>query len=103
MNAPVGLLWEITHRMHTEFKRLGFNIGTTQTPIIPVIIGEDMDTFRFWRMLSDEGLFTNPIISPAVAKGQALIRTSYTATHTDKHLDRVLEVFEKVGKKTGII
>ena len=96
-------LWEITHRMHTEFRRLGFNIGTTQTPIIPVIIGEDMDTFRFWRMLTDEGLFTNPIISPAVPKGQALIRTSYTATHTDKQLDRVLEVFERVGKKTGVI
>lgn len=96
-------LWEITHRMHKEFRRLGFDIGTTQTPIIPILIGEDLDTFRFWRLLTDEGLFTNPIVSPAVAKGQALIRTSYTATHTDEQLDRVLEVFERVGKKTGVI
>jgi len=96
-------LWAITRRMHREFKRLGFNIGTTETPIIPIIIGEDADTFRFWRMLTDEGLFTNPIISPAVPKGQALIRTSYTATHTDEQMDRVLEVFERVGKKTGVI
>jgi len=96
-------LWEITHRMHREFKGLGFNIGTTQTPIIPIYIGEDMATFRFWRMLTDEGLFTNPIVSPGVPKGEALIRTSYTATHTDEQLDRVLEVFERVGKKTGVI
>jgi 7-keto-8-aminopelargonate synthetase-like enzyme len=54
-------------------------------------------------MLTDEGLFTNPVISPAVPPGQALIRTSYTATHTDEHLDRVLEIFERVGKKTGVI
>ena len=96
-------LWVITNRMHREFKRLGFNIGSTQTPIIPIIIGEDLDTFRFWRMLTEEGLFTNPIVSPAVPKGQALIRTSYTATHTDEQMDRVLDVFERVGKKTGVI
>lgn len=96
-------LWEITHRMHREFKQLGFNIGPTQTPIIPIVIGEDMDTYRFWRMLTDEGLFTNVAVSPAVPKGHAIIRTSYTATHTDEHLDRVLEIFERVGKKTGII
>ncbi len=96
-------LWIITHHMHREFKRLGFDIGTTQTPIIPVMIGEDLDTFRFWRMLTDAGLFTNPVISPAVPPGQALIRTSYTATHTDEQLDRVLEIFEQVGKKTGVI
>ncbi len=96
-------LWEITHRMHREFKQLGFNIGTTQTPIIPILIGEDMDAFHFWRMLTDEGLFTNPAVSPAVPKGHAIIRTSYTAAHTDEHLDRVLEIFERVGKKAGVI
>jgi len=96
-------LWEITHRMHKEFNRLGFNIGTTETPIIPIFIGEDMKTFQFWRLLTDAGLFTNPVVSPAVPKGQALIRTSYTATHTDNHLDRVLEIFERVGKETGVI
>ncbi len=96
-------LWEITRRMHKEFKALGFNIGNSQTPIIPIYIGDDIKTFQFWKMLSDEGIFTNPIISPAVSPGSQLLRTSYTATHTDEQLDKVLEVFEKVGKKMGVI
>jgi len=96
-------LWEITRRMHKEFKALGFNIGNSQTPIIPIYIGDDIKTFRFWKMLSDEGIFTNPIISPAVSPGSQLLRTSYTATHTDEQLNKVLEVFKKVGKKMGVI
>jgi 8-amino-7-oxononanoate synthase len=96
-------LWKITRRMHKEYKSLGFNIGHTQTPIIPVFIGDDMKTFRFWKELSDEGIFVNPTVSPAVPPGSQLLRTSYTATHTDKQMDRVLEVFEKVGKKMGVI
>jgi 8-amino-7-oxononanoate synthase len=96
-------LWEITHFMHREFKSLGFDIGPTQTPIIPIIIGDDMRTFQFWKDLYENGLFTNPIVSPAVSPGGALIRTSYTATHTDGQLERVLEVFKKVGKRHGLI
>ncbi len=96
-------LWEIANRMHKEFKGMGFDIGPTQTPIVPIIIGDDMKTFAFWKDLTGAGLFTNPIISPAVPPGQALIRTSYTATHTDDQLDRVLEIFYEVGKKFGII
>jgi len=96
-------LWQITKKMHKGFKTLGFNIGNSATPIIPIYIGDDIKTFQFWRMLSDEGIFTNPTISPAVPPGSQLIRTSYTATHTDEQLDKVLEVFEKVGKKMGVI
>jgi len=96
-------LWQITRRMQDGFKSLGFDIGQTQTPIIPVIIGEDLKTFQFWKMLFDEGIFANTAISPAVPPGTARIRTSYTATHTDAQMDRVLEVFEKVGKKMGVI
>ena len=96
-------LWEITKRMHQGFKDMGFDIGPTQTPIVPIIIGDDMKTFAFWKDLTEAGLFTNPIISPAVPPGQALIRTSYTATHTDDQLDKVLEIFHRVGKKFGII
>lgn len=96
-------LWQITKRMHKEFKALGFNIGNSQTPIIPIYIGDDIKTFKMWKMLFDEGIFTNPIISPAVSPGSQLLRTSYTATHTDEQLDKVLEVFEKVGKKMGVI
>lgn len=96
-------LWQITRRMHKEYRALGFDIGTTQTPIIPIYIGDDMKTFQFWKLLSDEGIFVNPIISPAVAPGFQLLRTSYTATHTEEQMDRVLEVFGKVGKKMGVI
>ncbi|OQX91796.1 MAG: 8-amino-7-oxononanoate synthase [candidate division Zixibacteria bacterium 4484_95] len=96
-------LWDITRYMHKEFKTMGFNIGTTQTPIIPVYIGEDMKTFQFWKELTDAGLFTNPIISPAVPPGNGLIRTSYTANHTDQQLEKVLEIFYKTGKKFNII
>ena len=96
-------LWEITHKMQKGYRDLGFDIGHTQTPVIPIIIGEDLKTFQFWKMLFENGIFANPIISPAVPKGRALIRTSYTATHTDEQMDKVLEVFECVGKKMGVI
>jgi 8-amino-7-oxononanoate synthase len=96
-------LWEITRRVHKEFTGMGFDIGPTQTPIVPIFIGEDMKTFAFWKALTEAGLFTNPIISPAVPPGRALIRTSYTATHTDQQIDRVLETFHQIGKKFGII
>lgn len=96
-------LWQIAHKMHNSFRALGFDIGDTETPIIPILIGEDMKTFKFWKLLFDEGIFANTAISPAVPPGTARIRTSYTATHTDAQMDRVLEVFEKVGKKMGVI
>ncbi len=96
-------LWEITKRMHKEFTDMGFDIGTSQTPIVPIYIGEDMKTFAFWKALTEAGLFTNPIISPAVPPGRALIRTSYTATHTDEQMDKVLETFHQIGKQFGII
>ena len=94
---------EIGERMRQGFRDLGFNVGNSQTPIVPVIIGEDMTTFQFWRMLFDEGVYTNPVISPAVPEGQALLRTSYMATHTDEQLDFVLEAFAKVGRALGVI
>jgi len=89
--------------MHREYRNLGFDIGTSQTPVIPILVGEDLQTFQFWRELFDQGVFANPIISPAVPKGKALIRTSYTATHTDQQMDKVLEVFAWVGKKLGVL
>ncbi len=96
-------LWKNARRMQKEFRDLGFNIGHTATPIVPIVIGEDIDAFVFWKELFDNGIFTNPVISPAVPPGQALIRTSYTATHTDEHLDQVVEVIAKIGRKKGII
>jgi len=96
-------LWKNTRRMMEGFRSLGFDTGDSATPIIPVIIGEDIPTFRFCLALQEEGVFSNPVVSPATAPGRALVRTSYMATHTDAHLDRVLSAFSKVGKKMGVI
>jgi len=96
-------LWEITHKMHREYRKLGFNIGPTQTPIIPLIFGDDMVTFGFWKKLFENGIFSNPVISPAVPPDGALIRTSYMATHTDEELDKVLEICNTVGKEMGLL
>jgi len=96
-------LWQITEKMKSGFQAMGYNTGETETPIIPVIIGDDDVTFMMWKFLREEGIFTNPIIYPAVPKGQTLIRTSYSATHKEEELDAVLRGFEKCGKILGII
>jgi len=96
-------LWEITEKMKSGFQAMGYNTGETETPVIPVIIGDDDTTFMLWKFLREEGIFTNPVIYPAVPKDQTLIRTSYSATHTDEELDIVLKTFEKCGKILGII
>jgi 7-keto-8-aminopelargonate synthetase-like enzyme len=82
---------------------LGFDIGNSQTPVIPIIIGDDMKTLQTWKMLFDNGVFVNPVLSPATPPGRQLLRTSYMATHTDEQLDQVLDVFEKVGKSLQLI
>lgn len=99
----VERLSEIGERMRTGLGSLGFDIGNSCSPIIPIIIGDDMRTIFTWRMLLDNRVFVNPVISPAVPAGQQLLRTSYMATHTDQQLDQVLVVFEKVGKAMGLI
>jgi len=96
-------LWKNARKMLREFKNLGYDTGRSETPIIPIMIGDDMTSFAFWKELFENGIFVNPIISPAVAPGNALLRTSFTATHTDEQLDRVLEIFAKIGRKMGII
>ena len=96
-------LWEITHKMKKKFDDLGFNTGKSETPIIPVYIGDDLTTFNVCMRLHEEGVFVNPVISPAVPPGQSLIRASFMANHTDEELDYVLKAFEKVGRELGII
>jgi 8-amino-7-oxononanoate synthase len=90
-------------KMRRGFQAMGYNTGTSQTPIIPVVIGEDVKTFYFWKTLFENGIFSNPVVTPAVPPGQALIRTSYMATHSDEELDQVLEIFQRVGKHLEII
>ncbi len=94
---------EVADRMRKGFTELGFNIGNSITPVVPIIIGDDERTFLTWKMLFENGVFVNPVISPAVSPGRQLLRTSYMATHTDDQMERVLEVFAKVGKETGLI
>ena len=94
---------QIAERMRNEYHNLGFNTGPSQSPIIPIIIGDDMLTFNTWKLLFENGVFVNPIISPAVPSGLQLLRTSYMASHTDEQLDQVLDVFSKVGKQMGLI
>jgi 8-amino-7-oxononanoate synthase len=93
----------IAARMRKELRQLGFNIGNTETPIIPIIIGDDMHTIFTWKALFDNGVFVNPVLAPAVPEGRQLLRTSYMATHTDEQLDQVLETYERVGRQMELI
>ena len=96
-------LWKNTNRMLKGLRELGFETGPSETPIIPVIVGENEVAFKVAMMLQEEGVFANVAVSPAVPNGKALIRTSYMATHTDEQLDIVLSAFEKVGRALRLI
>lgn len=94
---------QVAERVRSELRRLGFNIGNSQTPVVPIIIGDDMRTLLTWKALFEAGLFVNPVLSPAVPEGSQLLRTSYMATHTDEQINRALELFERVGRQMGVI
>src|SRR5262249_49606408 len=89
--------------MRAGFKRLGFKIIDGKAAVVPVIVGDDMVAFQFWRALFDAGLFVNAFISPGVPPGMQMMRTSYMAAHERHHLDRILELFGTVGRKLGLI
>ena len=90
-------------KMRKGFKEMGFKILESPTAIVPVIVGDDMIAFQFWRALFDAGVFVNAFISPGVPPGMQMMRTSFMAAHEDQHLDRILELFGSVGKKLGLI
>lgn len=96
-------LWENTEYMQQELRRLGFDTGAASSPVIPIVVGEDMTCYAMATRLGEEGVFVNPVVTPAVPPGRAMIRTSYMATHTREHLDRALEAFEKVGRAMGLL
>jgi 8-amino-7-oxononanoate synthase len=96
-------LWENTHYMLRELRGLGFDTGEAASPVIPIVVGEDLRVFAMTARLGEEGVFVNPVITPAVPPGRAMIRTSYMATHTREHLDRALEAFAAVGREMGLI
>jgi 8-amino-7-oxononanoate synthase len=96
-------LWDMTARFKSGLESLGFDTGITETPIVPVMVGEDMKAFEFWRLIYDAGVFANPVVTPAVAPGRALMRNTLMATHTDEQIDRVLNIFEDCGRKVGLL
>jgi 7-keto-8-aminopelargonate synthetase-like enzyme len=92
-------LWDNSNYLMKRFKAMGLNTGETKTPIIPVLIGDNEKTFTLWRMLYDHGLFTNPVVSPAVPPKRSMLRVVATATHTREQLDRALDIFETCARK----
>jgi 8-amino-7-oxononanoate synthase len=96
-------LWYNTHKMLKGYKELGFDTGNSETPIIPIIIGDQIKTFKICGLLQEYGVFVNPTVSPAVPAGRELLRTSYMATHTEEQLDRILDAFERAGRQLGLI
>jgi 8-amino-7-oxononanoate synthase len=94
---------QIGEKMRKGYQSLGFNTGNSVTPVVPIVIGDDDRTFLTWKLLFDSGVFVNPVISPATAPGRQLLRTSYMASHTDEQLDRVLDIFARVGRQVGLI
>ena len=96
-------LWEISGTMNKELTAMGYSTGNTETPIIPVFIGDIEKTFMLWRFLRNFGIFATPVIAPAVPPEDTCIRTSYTATHTDEDLEFVLKGFYEGGKALDLI
>lgn len=96
-------LWAITKKMREGYQSMGFNTGPSETPVIPIMIGDDTKTFAAWKTLFEAGIYTNAVIPPGVPPNKSLLRTSYMATHTDEQLDFVLDTFYKVGKALELI
>jgi 8-amino-7-oxononanoate synthase len=96
-------LWKNTQKMLQGYKTLGYDTGASETPVIPIIIKDTMKVYQMCKLLFENGVFVNAVVSPAVPPGRELLRTSYMATHTEQQLDKVLVAFEKVGKQLGLI
>jgi 7-keto-8-aminopelargonate synthetase-like enzyme len=91
-------LWDNAKFMKEGFEAMGLSVGGTQTPIVPIVVGDDYKAFRMTMELLEAGVYVNPAVSPAVEKGCALLRTSYTPTHTKEQLEFALDAFRKVLK-----
>jgi 7-keto-8-aminopelargonate synthetase-like enzyme len=96
-------LWDNAQYMRDHLKALGYDTGRSNTPIIPILIRDDIRTVLAWRALVDNGVYTNPVVPPGVPANMSLLRTSYTATHRQEHLDKALAVLADVGRKLDLI
>ena len=102
-DAPVKKLWENVNYLRNGFKKLGFDIGHSESPIIPVMLGDEEVAKEFSNKLFEEDVFATPIIFPMVAKGKARIRVIPSASHTRQDLEKGLKAFEKIAKELKII
>lgn len=98
-----AMLWENTRYMRRELDGLGFDTGGSETPVIPMVVGDDHKVFSMVSRLHHDGVFVNPVITPAVPPGRAMIRTSYMATHCREHLDEALDALQRIGREAGVI
>ena len=96
-------LWRNARFLREGLSSLGFRTGDSQTPVVPIVVGDDFRVFAMARRLEEEGVFLNPVVSPATPRGRALLRTSCMATHTEAQLSRALEACERVGREFGVI
>jgi 8-amino-7-oxononanoate synthase len=96
-------LWATTRRVLRALQAMGFDTGGSQTPIVPVTIGTVERTFQVWKALTEEGIFVNAVLPPAVPTGSCIIRMTFMATHTDEQVERVLVALEAVGARFGVI
>jgi 8-amino-7-oxononanoate synthase len=99
----IEALWRNTRMMQQGLRDLGYDIGGSETPVVPVVIGEIDRMLMFWKELFDAGVFTNPVTPPAVPDDSCRLRISLMATHTDEHVEQVLDAFAQVGKQMAVI
>lgn len=104
-NEPEHLenLRTVNSKVRKEFQRIGYPVPEDATPIVYVKVGEDIEAFQFWKELLELGVYTNPVITPGVPQGQSGVRASFMAIHTESDIARVIEAFEKLGKKYGLL
>ena len=96
-------LFRLTAKLKKGLEDLGYDLGTSTTPILPVHVGSNENCFKMWRALHEMGIFANPVISPAVPPGRALMRLTLMATHTDEHVGKIIDAFAVAGRAVGII
>src|SRR5690606_6373412 len=96
-------LWDNANYMREGLREIGYDIGESNTPIIPILLRDQYRTVLAWRALIEEGVYTNPVIPPGVPPNQSLLRTSYMATHTREQLDRALSAFKTVGERLDLL
>ena len=103
LEPPTQKLWHNTRLMKDGLQELGFDTGTCETPIVPIHVGDMMTCFRMCKRLEEEGIFVNPVVSPAVGPNEALLRISLMATHSEEQIAFALGKVRKVGQELGII